>query len=115
MSKLIILEDKTKLMLQDEWLRHTQNPTAPKYPKTGEIIALKKNYSFFLEADIPYTVEIVEEYEPAYHQDEDGRDIRLSFVECPHKGLNGEAIRKLLSTPNKLKALETYGNRNENS
>jgi hypothetical protein len=88
--------DGSKWMLTKAWLRHTQNPDAPKYPKTGDVVKLKKNYSFFLEAGRPYTVEIVEEYEPAYHKDEDGRDIRLTFLECPHKGLNGQAIREQL-------------------
>lgn len=92
MPKKIVLPDKSILMLQDEYLRHTQNPIAPKYPKTGDIIKLKKPYSFFLQADTPYTVEMVEEYEPAHHEDDDGRDIRISLVECPHKALNGKAV-----------------------
>ena len=100
MSKIdeleVALEDGSKFMLTTKWLRHTQNPIAPKYPKTGDVIILKKDYSFFLVAGKPYTVSMVEEYEPAYTKDEDGRDIRLSFLECDHKMLNGKAIIELL-------------------
>ena len=96
MAKEVTLEDNSKVMLQDEWLRHTQNPVAPKYPKTGDVITLKKDYSFFLAAGVPYTVSMVEEYEPSNFLDDDGRDIRLSFLECEHKALNGKAILECL-------------------
>lgn len=66
-----------KHALQSKWLRLTQNPTAPKYPRTGDIITLR-NYP--LLPDGKYTVIMVEEFEPALHKDEDGRDIRLSLA-----------------------------------
>jgi hypothetical protein len=94
MGKTITLEDNSKYVLMTDWLRTTLNPVAPKYPKVGQFIMLKKPYFVWLEAATEYIVETVEEFEPAHNPDEDGRDIRLSFVGCPYKGLNGKAIRE---------------------
>lgn len=96
MSKRITLEDGSGYMLMTDWLRTTLNPVAPNYPKIGDVIKLKRDYSFFLKANTPYTVEIVEEFEPAYSPDQDGRDIRISFVEVQHKLLNGKQIKERL-------------------
>jgi len=91
--------------LNEKWLRIAQNPVAEKYPKTGEMIELK-NHNLLLDGE--YLVSMVEEFEPPYSKDEDGRDIRISlvskFMEGPYPkarpnsegfgALNGVNIRK---------------------
>lgn len=95
-DELIITADNgASLVLFTDWLRTTLNPDAPKYPKTGDIVTFKKPYSYFVEAG-NHIVEIVEEYEPANNPDEDGRDIRISFVGNKYRGLNGKKIRELI-------------------
>lgn len=90
-DELRVSTDSGDLMLYTGWLRTTLNPVAPKYPKTGDVITIKTPYSFFL-SEGKHTVEIVEEFEPANNVDEDGRDIRISFVGNQHKLLNGKQI-----------------------
>jgi len=84
--------------IQDKWLRVTHNPSAPRYPLSGQIIEIK-NHSIL--GDGKYLVLMVEEFEPPYHTDEDGRDIRISLTAGnSHKdmnGLNGFNIRRAMT------------------
>lgn len=75
----MIREDQNgkKWVLQDKWLRITQNPVAPGYPKTGDEIELKGHG---LIPNGKYIVEIVTEFEPGVDRDADGRDIRISLL-----------------------------------
>src|SRR5438270_3412528 len=72
-------DDGHRVALMTKWLRITNNPVAPKYPKTGDIVTIKSDYSLFLTKGEQWIVEEVIEYEPAYNPDEDGRDIRITF------------------------------------
>lgn len=92
MGKQIIRRapDGEQWVLQDRWLRITQNPMAPLYPKTGQTITIK---SHGLVKDGSYVVEQVEEFEPGFHHDEDGRDIRISLLGVYRgRGLHGPDI-----------------------
>jgi len=94
-------------VLNEEWLRITENPIADKYPKTGEMIELE-NHNILPDAE--YLVAKVEEFEPPWYKDEDGRDIRVSlfsrFMEGPYPktrpnserfgAMNGVNIRKAI-------------------
>jgi hypothetical protein len=85
--------DGSKWVLQDKFLRITQNPVAPRYPKTGDTIKLKGHG---LIPDGEYVVELVTEFEPGINRDEDGRDIRIGLLGTGDpllKGLNGYNIR----------------------
>jgi hypothetical protein len=86
-------EDGKIYVVQNKWLRETDNPIAPKYPKTGDKITLKDHA---LVKDGTYTVSMVTEWEPPYDKDEDGRDIRISFCEHSFRELNGVNIRKAM-------------------
>lgn len=90
-------DDGHRVALMTKWLRVTNNPTAPKYPKTGDIVTVKSDYSFFLKKGEEWIVQQVIEYEPAYHKDEDGRDIRITFVGHPHQELNGVRVREVMA------------------
>lgn len=85
--------------LQDKWLRVTQNPVAEKYPKTGDLIQLK-DHPMLAEGE--YRVLMVTEFEPPYHPDEDGRDIRLTLLKTSDDSwnrridMNGVTVRKAL-------------------
>lgn len=79
-------------VLQPNWLRITQNPVAPKYPKTGDTITLKGHDML---SDGEYIVQMVTEFEPPFHQDEDGRDIRIKFIGVSGEW-NGKEIRNVI-------------------
>ena len=84
--------------LQDEWLRMTQNPTNSfPYPKTGEFIGIRNHP---LLSPGKYLVMMVTEYEPPYHKDSDGRDIRITLLEdktgMRHSEMNGQNILKAI-------------------
>lgn len=86
-------------MLQNDWIRITQNPNALEYPKTGDTIELKGHQ---LLNDGKYIVTMVEEFEPAYHADESGRDIRLTLINSNnfsqrHTGMNGQNILRAIN------------------
>lgn len=77
-------------VLQDKWLRITQNPVAPAYPKVGQTITIKGHG---LIKDGSYIVKQVEEFEPGCHHDKDGRDIRISLLGVYRgRGLHGPNI-----------------------
>jgi len=85
--------DGSKWVLQDKFLRITQNPVAPRYPHTGDTIKLQGHG---LIPDGEYIVEMVTEFEPGIDRDEDGRDIRISLIGQGHRygrDLNGMNIR----------------------
>ena len=86
-----IAPDGTKVALSTTWLRVTQNPVCPdRYPKTGQTVILKGHK---LLPDDQYLILMVEEFEPAYFRDRDGRDIRISVYPRSNGigyGLNGE-------------------------
>jgi len=67
----------TNIAIQNQWLRTTQNPVASRYPKSGQFIKMS-GHGFI--SDGWYLVVMVVEYEPAFIEDEDGRDIRLRIL-----------------------------------
>jgi len=84
--------DGRKWVLQDKFLRITQNPIAPRYPHTGDTIKLRDHG---LISDGEYIVEMVTEFEPGINRDEDGRDIRISLLGTGDpllKDFNGQNI-----------------------
>lgn len=84
--------DGEKWVLQERWLRITQNPIAPSYPETGDEIELVNHC---LIPDGEYIVETVTEFEPGISHDEDGRDIRISLLGVG-RDFNGPNIRSAM-------------------
>lgn len=86
--------------IQDEWLRVTQNPTTQEqYPRSGDIVTLRGHHYL---PDGKYLVTMVEEFEPPFVKDANGRDIRISVVGMLRhpsdtiRGLNGERLLKAI-------------------
>ncbi len=69
--------DGKKWVLQDKWLRITQNPVTDLYPKTGDTIEVLEHS---IISDGSHIVESVTEFEPGICRDDDGRDIRVSIL-----------------------------------
>lgn len=91
--------DGTDVILQSEWSRTTQNPhDCDMYPKTGQTVHL---HAHNLLPDGDYLVTMVEEFEPAFWKDRNGRDIRISvlpIVSGVGRNLNGESFIKAMVT-----------------
>ncbi len=66
-----------KYALQSKWSRITENPEAPDYPCTGQKIELNGH---IMIPDGKYIVSMVTEFEPPFHPDGMGRDIRISLL-----------------------------------
>ena len=66
-----------EIALPLDWLRVTENPIAPRFPTVGTVIELRGHKML---SDGKYLVTEVKEYEPAYRDDGDGRDIRISVL-----------------------------------
>lgn len=81
--------------IMDKWIRETLNPYAPKYPRSGDFIRLK-GHKLLLDGE--YLVTGINEFEPPFHKDEDGRDIRVALTngEIEKREMNGVQIRKAM-------------------
>lgn len=89
----IITINGQEILLQDQWLRITENPKVTKYPKIGDVIEIKNHC---LMPNGTYFVTFVKEYEPPYIQDLNGRDIRIDLLNKDthrkYKTMNGKNI-----------------------
>jgi hypothetical protein len=89
-----------KYAINDKWLRITHNPVVEGYPKSGEVIKLD-GHAFLNNGE--YLVTDVQEFEPGYVCDSNGRDIRITLV-----SRNG-SVMPLLDGSNILKAMKREG------
>jgi len=91
METVKIAPDGTRIAITNKWVRVTQNPIySTEYPKAGQTVTLKGHN---LMPDGEYLIVQVEEFEPAFFKDKDGRDIRFTIYpnyKGVGRGLNGE-------------------------
>jgi len=95
LDPIVIQSNGQKVKLMGRYIRHTLNPVAPKYPKTGDRINIK-GHQHPLIKDGEYIVEMVEEWEPPCDADDDGRDIRIKLLSVPGGGWDGPNIMKAM-------------------